>query len=173
MKRLSVIALMCFAIEAGLAAGPEASSRDITHGNVRVVLMSVSQTAVFPNDADQDNPHRGTKDSVSCFTVTVLVEALGDKPFKQTSSLDVEVLSAGQPISMPDWHGTYHQDFDYHVFQGFLDFTKPKVSSPKRAFIRRYVRFDSVPNLQPFDLLIKTGFDQDIQKFELNSISLK
>lgn len=173
MKTSFVIALLAFVIEAALAADPEASSRDITHGNVRAVLMSVSQTAVFPNAADKANPHRGTNDSVLCFTVTVLVEALGDKPFKRTSSMDVQVLSAGQPLSMANWRGAYHQDFDYHVFQDFLDFTKPKVSNPKRAFIRRYVRFAAVPNLQPLDLVIKTGFDEDIQKFEFNSISLK
>jgi len=177
MKTTFVIALLPFLlIEAALAADPEASSRDITHGNVRVVLMDVSQTTVFPNAADKAKgaPHGAAHDSVPCFTVTVLVEALGNKAFKRTAPLDVQVLRAGQRLSLVGSRmASYHQDFDYHVFQGFLDFTKPKATNPKRALIRRYVDFGAIPNLEPFDLVIKVGFDEDIQKFEFNSISLQ
>ena len=177
-RRLTAVLLTFAALSisgAAAAAEPEISPRDITHGNVRAVLMSVSQTTVFPNAADKAGsvPHGGTSDSVPCFTVTVLVEALGAEPFKKTSAMDVQVLSDGKPRPFVNSRGSYHQDFDYRVFQGFLDFSKPKVTNPKRAFIRRYVQFGAVPNLKPFDLLIKVGFDADIQSFEFPAISLK
>ena len=137
--------------------------------------MSVSQTTVFPNTADNAKPvpHGRTNDGVPCFTVTVLVEALGDKPFETTSAISVQLLSAGKPLSLANSRGEYKQAFDYSAFQGFLDFTKPKVSNPRRASIQRYVDFGAVSDLEPLDLLIKAGFDKDIQTFEFNSISLK
>jgi hypothetical protein len=160
-----------FGFEHARAAEATAASRDLTRGNVRAVLMSVSQTTVFPNAADKGNTHRGTNDSVPCFTVTVLVEALGNKPFQRTSGLQVRAVSGGKPLIVSQ--SSYQHDFDYHAFQEFLDFTRPKVSNPKRAFIRRHVEFGAVSNLDPFDLVIETGFDQDVQKFEFKGVSLK
>jgi hypothetical protein len=153
------------------AADATVASRDITRGNVRVVLMSVSQTTVFPNAADKGNPHHGTNESVPCFTVTLLVEALGDKPFQTTSALRVQALSGGKPLITS--HGSYQQEFNYGAFQDFLDFNKPKVSNPKRAFIRRYVDFGAVSNLDAFDVVIEVGFDRDIPRFEFKGVSLK
>jgi len=136
--------------------------------------MSVGQTTVFPNEKDhaRNPPWRNGEQGVRCFTVTFLVEGLGDAPNEPRTLRKFEVLSAGKPLRFAD-ESDYQQWFDYRAFQDFLDFSKPKVSDPKRAGIMRFVRFGAVPNLEPLSLVIETGFAQDIQKFRFDSIRLK
>ena len=84
---------------------------------------------------------------------------------------NLEILSGGKPLR---FDGSAEQSwFDYKAFHGFLDFSKPKVSNQKRAIIMQYVRYGSVPNLQPLSLVIETGFAKDIQKFQFDSIRLQ
>ena len=155
---------------------------DVTQGNVRVVLMNVGQTTVFPNAKDNAGKappwhEREGKQGVPCFTITFLMEALGDTPLDAKLSGNIKLSSAGKPLELErvnkDHFGAYQQWFDYGVFQDFLDFTKPEVANPKRAFIMRYVRFGAVPNLQPLSLEIETGFNKDIKTFRFDPIRLR
>jgi hypothetical protein len=148
---------------------------DITQGNIRLVLMSVGQITVFPNDKDnavKAPTYGGGKQGVPCFTVTFLVESLGDGPIRNTAFGPIEILSAGKPLQLASKR-EYSQSFDYNEFQEFLDFTKPKVTNPKRAFIRRHVEFRAVPNFQPFTLEIQAGFNKDLKKFKFESVRLQ
>jgi hypothetical protein len=175
MKTSFTILLAGFLFVDAAFAAATSSPRDITNGDVRVVLMSVSQTMVFPNPVDnvRQTPRGHGQESIPCFTITVLVEALGDKPFSATRSLNVQIFSAGKQLTWTNSPGVYHQAFGYDAFQDFLDFTRPKVSNPKRAFIMRYAEFGAVPITQPLDLVIKTGFDENIQEFQFKSVSVK
>ena len=136
--------------------------------------MSVGQTTVFPNEKDNAQiapPWRDGKQGVRCFTITFLVEALGVGPSEPHTLKNLEILSGGKPLR---FDGSAEQSwFDYKAFHGFLDFSKPKVSNQKRAIIMQYVRYGSVPNLQPLSLVIETGFAKDIQKFQFDSIRLQ
>jgi len=173
MKSSLIIETVALLFAAGAFAAESPGSRwDLTHGNVRVVLMSVSQTTVLPNAKDQatQEPPGGRKEAVPCFTVTALVEALGEKPLAPIRSLDVQVLSGGKPLTLVNARGLYHQLFDYRVFQDFLDFSKPKVANPKRAFVLRCATFGSLPKLEPVTLRIKAGFGDDAQTFEFASV---
>ena len=177
MKNFLTILLGSFTTVLGLSAlagEPRAFPADLTHGNIRCVLMSVGQTTVFPNEKDNAQkapPWRDGKQGVPCFTVTFLIEALGDAPSEPITLKNLEVLSAGKPLRFDG--GQYHQGFDYHVFQDFLDFSKPKVSDQKQAHIMRFVQFGAVSNLQPLSLVIETGFGEDLQKFQFDSIQLR
>jgi hypothetical protein len=153
---------------------------DITRSDVRLVLMSVGQTTVYPSEADKAKAGAGTepwrpgRDGVPCFTVTFLVEALGDRPFARKAAVDLKLLVDGKPLELVnDPHGIYQQWFDYPVFQDFLDFRKPEVTDPARAFIMRYARFGAVPDLRPFILVINAGFDDNVQEFRFDSIRLQ
>ena len=159
-----------------VAAGPLNSRWDVTHGDIRVVLMSVGQSTVLPNEKDHarhPEPLSGRKEAVPCFTVTALVEALGDKPLTPVHSLEVQIFSGGKPLALANLRGAYRQTFDYHVFQDFLDFSKPEVTNPKRAFVLRYVDFGALPKLQPVTLKIKAGFGNTTETFEFNSVPLQ
>ncbi len=144
---------------------------DITNGNVRCVLISVGQTMVFPDKGDP-NPrltswHDGSN-GVPCFTVTYLVEQLGDAPSAQFVGGSVELSVGGKPVRIGG--GGYQKCFDYEAFQSFLDFERPKVSSPKRAVIMQTVSFGVLSDRQPVSLTIKAGFGKDTQKFQFDSI---
>jgi len=157
-----------------VAGQPAAFTADVTHGNVRCVLMSVGQTTVFPNEKDYAQKGRAWgdgKSGVSCFAVTFLIEGLGDPPPGQITLKNLEVSSAGKSIRLDG--GRYGQWFDYNVFQDFLDFSKPKVNDQKRAHIMRFVWFGAVSSPQPLSLVIETGFDKDIQKFQFDAIRLQ
>ncbi|HEY3857858.1 MAG TPA: hypothetical protein VGO67_26025 [Verrucomicrobiae bacterium] len=147
---------------------------DITNGNVRCVLMSVGQTTVFPNK-EYANPLRsawGDKaKGMPCFTITYLVEEFGEAPPRTFSGGNVEVLSGGKPLRVGG--GTYQKCFGYEAFQSFLDFGKPAVSDPKRAYIMQAVSFGALPNLQPLTLNIEAGFGKDTEKFQFDSIRLQ
>ena len=135
--------------------------------------MSVGQTTVFGND-NTNEPKHSRKSGVPCFTVTYLLEFLGDKPFHGTELKKFEVSSAGKPLQLlNEQHGSYQKSFDYDFFTHFLDFTKPKVTNSKRAIIFQHVEFGALPALQPFDLLVQAGFDDDIQEFKFSSIHLQ
>src|SRR4051794_26992747 len=69
---------------------------EMVRGNVRMVLMSVGQTTVFLNSPTQPDPK--SKRAVPCFTITYLLELLGDKPFKTTQSGQIEITSGGKPF---------------------------------------------------------------------------
>ena len=145
---------------------------EIIRGNVRIVLMSVGQTTIFLNSPTQPNPQ--SKWPVPCFTVTYLLELLGDQPFKTTQLAGLEVSAGGKPFEPINFsHGHYHKSFDYKGYPDFLDFTKPKVTNSSRAFIFQDVTFAAIPTLEPFDLLIRAGFDQDLHHFKFPSITLR
>jgi hypothetical protein len=169
-------AILSLSLTLGMATEPRPFLADITHGNIRCVLMSVGQTTVFPNEQDKSQLPKapGGRDGelgVRCFTVTFLVEKLGDAPFESHALKNLQVFSSGKPLPLVG--GTYLQAFGYENLQIFLDFSKPKVSSPKRAVIRRYVWFGAVPDLEALSLIIETGFDKDIETFQFDSIRLK
>jgi len=137
-----------------------------------MVLMSVGQTMVFLNSPTQPDPQ--SKRPVACFTVTYLLELLGDQPFKTTQLAGLEVSVGGKPLEPVTFqHGNYHKTFDYKSYPDFLDFTKPKVTNSSRALIFQDATFAAVPNLEPFDLVIRAGFDEEIQEFKFSSISLR
>lgn len=167
---------MSFSVSA-FAAERLAFPSDLTQGNVRLVLMSVAQATVFPNEKDtakKGQPWQNAKKGVPCFTVTFLVELLGHKPYEPKTIQDVRVLVTDKPLRLVNGQqGVYQQWFDYGVFQDFLEFTKPQVTDAKRAFIMRYVRFGAIPNLQPFSLVIDAGFGDDIKTFRFDSIRLQ
>jgi hypothetical protein len=145
---------------------------EIIRGNVRMVLMSVGQTTVFLNSPTQPDPK--SKQAVPCFTVTYLIEFLGDHPFKKSQVGPLEVTSGGKPFEPVNFqHGNYQKTFDYKVYPDFLDFTKPKVTDMSRALIIQNVTFAGIPSLRPFDLRIRAGFDEEIQDFKFTSISFK
>ena len=173
---------VAFGLTVALATSVFAAERpafpaDVTSGDVRLVLMSVGQTTVFANEKDyvQGSPSwREKKDGVPCFTVTFLLELLGDKPYEPKTLRNFEVLSGGKAVRLVnDQKGSYQQWFDYQAFQDFLDFSKPKVSDPQRAFIMRHVEFAALPNLQPVSLVIEAGFGKDVKKFSFDSIRLQ
>ncbi len=144
---------------------------DITQEDIRCVLMSVGQTTVFPDKDDHNQKltawHDSTK-GVPCFTVTYLVEQLGDAPQAQFVGGSIELSSDGKPLHVEG--GGYQKCFDYEVFQSFLDFGKPKVSNPKRAVIMQTVSFGAVSCNQPLSLTIEAGFGKDTRKFQFDSI---
>jgi len=145
---------------------------EMVRGHVRMVLMSVGQTTVFLNSPTQPDPK--SKRAVPCFTVTYLLEFLGDRPFKTTQAGQIEITSGGKPFEPVNFqHGNYQKSFDYRVYPDFLDFTKPKVADASRAIIFQNVTFAAIPSLQPFDLRIRAGFDEEMQDFKFTSISLK
>jgi hypothetical protein len=175
MKRLPAIIVLTlgsiFASHVSASAQP-AVPAEMVRGHVRMVLMSVGQTTVFLNSPTQPDPK--SKHAVPCFTLTYLLEFLGDKPFKTTQSGQIEITSGGKPFEPVNFqHGNYQKSFDYRVYPDFLDFTKPKVTNASRAIIFQNVTFAAIPSLEPFDLLIRAGFDDEIQDFKFNSISLK
>jgi hypothetical protein len=111
------------------AADQSSFPADITHGNIRCVLMSVGQTTVFPNETDRGQRARETpsghngKLGVPCFTVTFLIEALGDAPSEPHTLKNLEVLSDGKSLRIAagehqQWFdcAEYQQWFDYDVF---------------------------------------------------------
>jgi len=172
------------ALHQGLAAPPNpavttagrAFPADVTRGNIRCVLMSIGQTTVFPSDPDNHQYLQGqvwhdAMLGVPCFTVTVLVEALGDAPYETQALKRLEVHSSGRQLPLSG--GTHIESSCYEAFPHFLDFSKPKVSNPKRAVIQRFVWFGSVPDLEPLDLKLEVGFDQNIEAFEFAAIRLK
>jgi hypothetical protein len=179
MKTLLMAATAVFlAVGCVFAADQPSFPADITHGNIRCVLMSVGQTRVFPNDQDRakEIPARpGGSQGVPCFTVTFLMESLADAPKDAPNELltlkGLTVLSEGKPIHIGG--GEYQQWIDYDAFRIFLDFSKPKVTNPKRAVIMRFVRFGFISNPQPLSLVIETGFGKDIQRFQFDSIHIQ
>lgn len=175
MKHLRSVILLILIPLFGIcrAAGEQpAIPAEIVRGNVRMVLISVGQTMVFLNSPTQPNPK--SKQPVPCFTVTYLLELLGDRPFERTQLAALEISAAGKPFEPVTFrHGNYHKTFDYKSYPDFLDFTKPKVTNASRALIFQDVTFSAIPSLEPFDLLIRAGFDEEIQEFKFNSISLR
>jgi hypothetical protein len=166
-----VVSFMAIAGVRALAGESRTFPSDITHGNIRCVLMSVGQTTVFPDKDDHSQRLTAWHDSakgVPCFTVTYMVEQLGDAPQAQFVGGSVGLSSDGKPIHVEG--GGYQKCFDYGVFQSFLDFGKPKVSNPKRAVIMQTVSFGAVSSSQPLSLTIEAGFGQDIQKFRFDTI---
>jgi len=154
-----------------LAGDTGAFPADITQGGIRCVMMSVGQTTVFPNKEDHNQRKIVWGDNakgVPCFTVTYLVEQLGDAPLAQFVGGSVEFMSDGKPLRVGG--SGYQKCFAYGAFQSFLDFGKPKVSDPKRAVIMQTVTFGTVHNLQSLSLTIEAGFGKDIQKFQFDSI---
>ena len=149
---------------------------DLAHGKIRCVLMSVGQTTVFPIDTDnhqylQAQVWRDGKLGVPCLTITFLVEALGGAPYDTQALKKLEVYSSGRLLPLAG--GTHLESFGYEAFPPFLGFSKPKVSDPKRAVIRRFVWFGSIPDLEPLSLNLQVGFDQNIEAFEFAGIRLK
>jgi hypothetical protein len=166
-----IVSFMAIAGVRALAGESRTFPADITHDNIRCVLMSVGQTTVFPNKDDHNQRLTAWHDSakgVPCFTVTYLVEQLGDAPRAQFVGGSVELSSDGKPLRLGG--GVYAKCFDYEAFQSFLDFGKPKVSNPKRAVIMQTVLFGAVSDRQQLSLTIEAGFGQDIQKFQFDSI---
>jgi len=165
-------ALAIAACTADTVEGP-AITYEQTSGNVRCVLMSVAQTMVFAN-----NPSHAAADGdttgVPCFTVTYLIEYLGDKPFRGTALRKLQVSAPGKSLPLLDnRRGSYHKAFDYENFPQFLDFPKPRVANPARALIFQHVEFAALPNLRPFDLTIAAGFDDDISEFKFGPLRLE
>ena len=183
MKQSLKLLLCSLTISLGLCALAATSPpflANITRGKVRVVLMSVSQTTVFPNEQDdQDEPIRphpwgDAKQGLPCFTVTFLIESLGDGPLGAFLVKDLAVSSASKPTqTFTNLHGAYQQSFNYGAFQDFHHFSKPKVSNRERAIIMRYTQFGTVPNRQPINVQIDTGFGDEIHKFKFDSIRLQ
>jgi hypothetical protein len=175
MKSLLVIATaVLLVVGCARAADQSPFPADITHGNIRCVLMSVGQTTVFPNEMDNAQkapPWRDSKQGVRCFSITFLVEALGDAPFEPHTLKNLEFSSGGKPLRLDG--GVVESWFDYSFFKHLPDFSKPKVSNPKRAVIMQYVQYGAVPNLQPLSLVFETGFAKDIQKFQFDGIRLQ
>jgi len=166
---LTILIIICALLASAgeLAAFPA----DLTRGDIRCVLMSVSQTTIFPNKEDRDLKQKtwgGTTNGVPCFTVTYLVEQLGDVPSAPFFGGGIELICHGSPLRLGS--DGYQKCFDYGVFQSFLDFGKPKVANPNRAVIMQSVSFGSVPDLQPMSLTITAGFGKDLQQFRFESI---
>lgn len=158
------------------ATTPPAPSTDVTRGAVRLVLMSVGKTMVFPSETNAAGARFGFRQEgepgVACLTVTFLLELLGDRPFHRKSAR-VAVLADGQPIRfLNDQHSTYQQWFDYPAYHEFLDIPKPAVTSPQRAFILRHARFGELPDRQLLTLRIEAGFDDDLQEYIFEPVRL-
>jgi len=169
---LTILIIICtlHAFAGELAAFPA----DLTRGDIRCVLMSVSQTTIFPNKEERDLKQKawsGMTNGVPCFTVTYLVEQLGDAPSAPFFGGGIELMCHGRPLRLGS--DGYQKCFDYGVFQSFLDFGKPKVANPNRAVIIQSVSFGAVPNLPPLDLTITAGFGKDLQQFRFESIRLQ
>ena len=157
------------------AADQPSFPADITHGNIRCVLMSVGQTTVFLNENDNAQKAPGWRDGkqgVRCFTITFLVESLGDAPFEALTLKNLEFSSGVKRLRLAGVGGVQSW-FDYNGFKTFAEFSKPKVSNPKRAVIMQYVQYGAVPNLEPLSLVFETGFAKDIQKFQFDAIRLQ
>lgn len=165
------VSLIALAGMRALAGESRTYPADITHGNVRCVLMSVGQTTVFPHKDDHNQRQTAWNDNIKgvpCFTVTYLVEQIGDAPSAQFVGGGVELAAGGKQLRVGG--GGYQKCFDYATFQSFLDFGKPNVSNPKRAVIMQTVSFGAVPERQPLSLTIAAGFGQDVQKFQFDSL---
>ena len=165
---------MAIAGTQALAGESPSSVSDITHGNIRCVLMSVGQITVFPNKEDHNQKQTAWGDTtkgVPCFIATYLVEQLGDGPPGQFVGGSWELVADGKPLRVGG--AGYHKVFVYDAFQSFLDFGKPKVGNSKRTVILQSVSFGVIPNPKPVSLSIEAGFGQDIQKFQFHSIRLQ
>jgi hypothetical protein len=176
----SIVVLL--AISCARAADDALFPADITHGNIRCVLMSVGQTTVFSSSETLQGIAGGPdgKQGVPCLTVTLLMESFGDAPTEPSTLKSVEILSAGKPVRIEraltkpySQMSSSQKWFSYDFFQSFLDFGKPKVTNPKRAVIVQFSEFGSVSRQQGLSLVIEGGFDQDIQKFEFDSIQIQ
>lgn len=176
MKPFLTVALFGLISVVGLnLLGDGHFAADVTHGNIRCVLMSVGQTTVFPNEQDTFNGIHVWDDrghGVRCLTVIYLLERLDATSLEQVHASSLEFLAANNPLNI-EGHGSYRKIFDYNAFQNFLDFTLPKVSDPKQAIIMQDVRFGAVPNLKPFDLVIEVQLGNEVEKFNFNSIRLQ
>jgi hypothetical protein len=149
---------------------------DATKGEVRLVLMSVSQSKVFLNERDLAEKHpvwKAGKQGVPAFTITFLIEASGDGPVRSKVLQRLEILRSGEPVRLLDRGGIYQEWFDYHAFPDFLGFSKPKVTDPTRAFVMRFTRFGAIPDLNSFSLRIHAGFGDNIHEFNFESIELE
>jgi hypothetical protein len=158
-----------------LSDEPHHFPADVTHGNIRCVLLSVGQSIVFPNKQDTTIKGRTWSDGgcgVKCLTVTYLVECIDTNPPRQFYAGNLEFLTANKPLKI-EGHGSYRKVFAYKAFQNFLDFTLPKVSDPQRAIIMQDVRFGVIPDPQPFDIVIEAGFGTEVERFSFNSIRLQ
>src|SRR4051812_37929622 len=115
---LSSIATFMALASRVLAADPPPFAVDITQGNIRVVLISVGQITVFPNE--EDRPALKSKQptglpGVPCFAATFLVESLGDEPLGLFTLKTFEIESAGKPVELVHKSGDYQQAFDYRA----------------------------------------------------------
>jgi len=155
------------------AADAGAFPHDQVRGKVRCVLMSVGQTTVFLRGEPQERS-RGDSQGVPCLTITYLIERLGNEPFRSKAQKEIEISFGGKPLTLVNFHsGTYTKAFDYERFPDFLDFRKPPVAEPSRAFVIQYVQFGALPNLKPLDVVINAGFDDEVPTFKFLSIKLQ
>ena len=170
--RLTSFASLLTAIAAP-ANDPGKSPQDRVHGNVRCVLMSVGQTTAFPHNNSNEPPYRAAE-GVPCLTITFLIERLGDAPFGGSALKQIEVSSGGKPLKLlRSGVGTYTKTFEYQRFPDFISFTKPAVAEPTRAIIIQHVEFAALPNLNPIDVTIQDGFDDDAPVFKFPSLKLQ
>lgn len=159
-------------VKTGAAAGrPPKYPADLAQGQVRLVLMSVGQTTVFPDDAPEQPERNDQGAGVPGFTVTYLLERLGTEPYQKSVSGGVKLLAAGKELPwQDDRHSIHTKSFDYASAPAFLDFGKPKVSDPKRAIIVQYVCLCAAPAVPSYDLQITAGYDDDVQEFTFPDI---
>jgi len=183
MKTIATAALIASSILSGLAHGTEEAApapaavkpahypSDLVQGKVRLVLISVGQTTVFPNDNPAEPERNDHGAGVPCFTVTYLLERLGTEPYQKSVQGELKLVAAGKPLKWEDdRHSTYVKSFDYESAPTFLDFTKPKVSDPKRAIVVQHVQFGAAPSVSSCDLKITAGYDEDVQVFTFPGI---
>ena len=162
--------------EQNLFAGERFVGESI-HDNVRVVLMSVGFVTVFPQLSDFEDPqfsHLKKDGIVQCVAFTMLVEHLGNQPTGRIVVKDIElVVRQGDAKPSINRSGNYYQLFDYDVFQPFLEFSKPKVSSSDRAAILRYVEFVDVKSPRKAELSLKAGFGEYTRDFKFDKLLLQ
>ncbi len=140
-----IVSLMGIGGVRALGGESRAFPADIIHGNVRCVLMSVGQMTVFPDKDDHNQRQTAWDDSakgVPCFTVTYLVEQVGDAPSARFVGGSVELSAGGKPVRIGG--GGYQKCFDYGTFQSFLDFgslngaTRSELLSCRRFHSERF-----------------------------------
>jgi hypothetical protein len=146
-------------------------SREQVKGDIRLVLMSVSRTLVFPGDEPREL-ERSSKGVVSSFTVTYMIERLSDKPIQKTNTFGVEMSREGNKVEVTESRGTTHRASDYDKFRHERDFKKPPVKNEKQATVCQVVFYGVLPGDDPVDLVIKAGLDETVESFEFKSLPL-
>lgn len=159
---LSLLIGMSISFSAG------ATTFDQTHGDIRVILVSVQKGRTFlPLSGESPSPPVGSP----YVRVTYLVQWLGEGPIRKARVGDNTLLHAGKELTLRSNHPavtTYTREV--FSFSELSEFMRPSGLVAAQTDVRRTLLFGKMPEVDRIEVILRAGFNDDMHEFRFTGV---